>query len=83
MSDYAAQPALEMYNKIFETSISGDFEGYLVVNVAGGTMKIFASGNVVMLIPNDPKKHPISYPTPEHIDDLKEEMTRLSELEDT
>ncbi len=73
--DHAAQAALEVYNKIFGTSLSGDFEGYLVAKGPGGTVRIFASGEVATLEPNDPEEAAVSYPV-DFLDELRSELVR-------
>jgi hypothetical protein len=71
--DHAAQAALEVYNKIFGTTLSGDFEGYLAAKVpGGGTLRIFASGDVVMLDATTQSKH--QYPI--QLDDLRAELVQ-------
>ena len=60
---YVEQDALVAYAKIFGTSLAGDFEGALAVQVRSGVLKIFPSGQVATLIPNDPKENPVFYPS--------------------
>lgn len=60
---YSEQSALDAYNKIFETSLSGDFEGGLEVKIPKGILRIFASGEVVTFIPNEPTHEMVSYPS--------------------
>lgn len=60
---YVEQDALVAYAKIFGKVLTGDFEGALAVQVRSGVLKIFPSGQVATLIPNDPKENPVFYPS--------------------
>jgi hypothetical protein len=49
MDSHVTQPALDVYNSVFGTYLSGDVEGNLHVKIVGGSLTILSSGDVVIL----------------------------------
>jgi hypothetical protein len=69
--DFASNEALQTYNKIFDTNLSGNFEGYLNVGLPGLELSIFACGSVVTLYEHkEHEESSIAYPI-NHLELLK------------
>jgi len=73
---YVSQEALQVYNNLFGTSLSGDFEGSLEVKLPGHTVKIYSHGSIISIYPDDPNKCSVSYCV-EFIDRVKDKINSI------
>jgi hypothetical protein len=74
---YASQNALNVYNMLFDSNLSGDSEGYLRIKMPGYEIAVFGSGEIVSIIPDDPNERMVSY-SKDHFGIVKQKIMELS-----
>lgn len=74
---FVSQKALDIHNKLFNTNLSGDFEGYLHIKLPGYSISIYSSGDIISILSDD-LKDCVYYPS-EFFDDAKKKIISIIE----
>lgn len=75
-ADFATQKSLNTYNKLYGTQLSGDFEGNLDIKMPNYTIRIYASGTIINVMPDDTTKSCKAF-TPEFINEVKNLIEKI------
>jgi hypothetical protein len=75
--DFVSKEALDIFNKLFGTNFSCDFEGYLNVKLPGYTVNIFSSGEVIGIMSDD-LTDCVYYPY-EFLNEAKKKISSITE----